>query len=121
MPDNNVSGMFSNGFPIPDGFYLLPESSEHSQPEGITAPIVAMKRKVNLNVKICLCTEGPSFWLCMCCYNFKDYLVYSLQVNSLTRPLRPGFLLLPVHVKNAFLRLQRTSSCCRHYTCPVKP
>lgn len=94
--------MYQGGFPI--GFPFLTDSTSrefrtNSQPDAITAPMVAIERKVNLNEKICLCTEVSSFWLCMCCYNFKDYLVYFLQVNSLTCPLRPGFLLLPAHVK----------------------
>lgn len=71
----------------------------NSQPEAITAPIVAIQRNVNLHIKMCLYTHVSGFGFCICYYNFKDYLVYFLQGKSLTCPLRPGFLLLPAHVK----------------------
>lgn len=94
--------MHQGGYPMGFPFLMDFTSKEfrtNSQPNAIAAPMVAIERKVNLNEKICLCTQVSSFWLWMCCYDFKDYLVYFLQVNSPTCPLRPGFLLLPAHVK----------------------
>lgn len=97
IPDNNISRTFSSGFSISD--FTSRKYRTNSQPEVITAPIVAIQRNINLHIKIRLCTHVSGFWFCMCYYNFKDYLVYFLQGSSLTCPLRPGFLLLPVRVK----------------------
>lgn len=79
--DNIVSGMVPNGVSTADRFYFQESLEEILSQKWSQSLWKQSRARLNLNMKIHLCTEVSSIWLCMCYYNFKDYLVYFLQGN----------------------------------------